>query len=608
VAGVAVPPANEYPPYPPDGEAPLGKTAMKQQRKGSVDSQAPNGRLAGIRSRSGGTSETSLAFAQRVCTLLDANRHAEGSYFAAPSEQLYRALPPDPLAASEGTARLNRAEQLDLLRQFWSKFYDLASLVDEQAFMASFERLWSPSAAKSDLERLPCGLADIILALSLQVLGGDHWRWSKACHGPNGLGREFAGFSLYRRSSFLTAGRIEDPSIETVQVHLLSAIYLQSAALWGKAYESIGIAVRQAYLLGLPLPQTTEVSKAERCIRKRLWYLTAAIDIEQHLKLGYALAIQLSDITESEAGRPPTCKCRECDYLLQLLTVRKLTLLAHYQQAPSGNQSQDDEGAGIEHQALHDKALLGWTEGLSERWSASSDDGEVRINRFGSPEIFWQHISLDLWLSWSKLSLTRPSVGSTPVRLESQTAPHARTAVQEAQKIVRTLNQVHMKTDLLREWYDAHFLLSEALFVLLGCEASGAMTTMGDDWPTMMNTAVAILDFIGTGFAQRVLMAVREMISRLAPSSLAPSGSLSDTDVSMMDFTTTSNAISLDIGMAKEAGGNYTEFGPDFDFATLLDFAPSAQPPLDMGLWNNALEPSWLQDEPMIGAPENPKR
>jgi hypothetical protein len=83
----------------------------------------------------------------------------------------------------------------------------------------------------------------------------------------------------------------ENPSIPTIQAHVLIAMYLLAASRRNAAFMCLGLAVRAAYAIGLHRQDVSALYPASECVtRERLWTATRTLDL----------------FTSSCLGRPPS--------------------------------------------------------------------------------------------------------------------------------------------------------------------------------------------------------------------------------------------------------------------------------------------------------------
>lgn len=116
---------------------------------------------------------------------------------------------------------------------------------------------------------------------------GEHGRIQKAtlnimfalgCQGSN---QEDSAEQYYRRSTdYYSADTIDSPSLEVVQLLVLTGVYLQSTKYASRCWNVVGSAVRYAQYLSLDVDHLDWVFKSqlEKEMRRRVWYNCVLLD------------------------------------------------------------------------------------------------------------------------------------------------------------------------------------------------------------------------------------------------------------------------------------------------------------------------------------------
>ncbi|KAH8811270.1 fungal-specific transcription factor domain-containing protein [Xylogone sp. PMI_703] len=168
---------------------------------------------------------------------------------------------------------------------FWQSYHSTIQIVDETAFREHYRSLWQTSSPS----RKPSALVDIILALCMQYGLAFATRTNDGMEPildvDNG-DASIAGRQYYLRSQMLLTSELESPSIMTLQCHIFSVVYLCNASFLNMAHSTLALAVRTGHILGLHLEPPDDMPRAERELRKRLWWTLFAIETKHCMKLG----------------------------------------------------------------------------------------------------------------------------------------------------------------------------------------------------------------------------------------------------------------------------------------------------------------------------------
>jgi hypothetical protein len=154
-----------------------------------------------------------------------------------------------------------------LMEYYWRTVFPLYPLVDPNDFQTRYDNLWKGTLPEHDESEFLC-LVNTVFALSTQidesVRPQDRSRVSKTY-----LKRAQALLNIWRPGS-----------LQTVQIFLILAHYLQTTNELHQCWMSIGNAVRTAQSLGLHLDRTPNriLSSSERELRRRVWYGCVLMD------------------------------------------------------------------------------------------------------------------------------------------------------------------------------------------------------------------------------------------------------------------------------------------------------------------------------------------
>ena len=191
---------------------------------------------------------------------------------------------------------LSRWQEEYFLNLFWHSYHCIYPILDETEFKTRHSALWlTPHES-----RKPSALVDIILALTMQygtaLLPPS---LTNATVNAEKKGKDAAsdGRFYYSRCQTLLADEFENPSITTLQCHILSAIYLSNVGSHNAAHTTLGLACRVAVILGLHQEPLEDLDENKRNFRRRLWWTLYALEIKASMEYGRPITITLSQIT-----------------------------------------------------------------------------------------------------------------------------------------------------------------------------------------------------------------------------------------------------------------------------------------------------------------------
>lgn len=155
-----------------------------------------------------------------------------------------------------------------IMFQFWTYVHPIFPVLHRPTMESVYGSLWTSDhggAARHSVEEpKSMGLLNIMLALGCQSSGEE----DKAGH-------------FYRKSmEYYSKDTIDIPSIETVQVLLLTGLYLQSTKYASRCWSIVGMALRTARYLRLDQvsPRSPLRSQLEEEMRRRVWHSCIIVD------------------------------------------------------------------------------------------------------------------------------------------------------------------------------------------------------------------------------------------------------------------------------------------------------------------------------------------
>ena len=249
-----------------------------------------------------GTS-SSFYFIRQMITYMEAcdesaNPDNYASCVYTPSESIYYGNTSRIYDSPESMVRgcdLSRSAEQDCLSSFWELSNFTAPILARDSFEAHYNALWNHSRTP----RSPSALVDIMLALCIQheaqIFINDSQNQRLGI--IKGVGPDAAGLWWYRRSQQLLSDDLEEPSIATFQCYLLSVIWLSNAGRHNTAHIVMASCIRIGIVLGLHLEPPKRHSIQQREYRKRLWWISYALEMKFAMELGRPLAINCKQVT-----------------------------------------------------------------------------------------------------------------------------------------------------------------------------------------------------------------------------------------------------------------------------------------------------------------------
>ncbi|TPX12372.1 uncharacterized protein E0L32_007019 [Thyridium curvatum] len=159
---------------------------------------------------------------------------------------------------------------------FWKYFHPILPVLHRPAFMRVYNRLWAPTnEVGSDLtsdkteEVTFFSTLNIVLAIGCQF--GDQ------VAGPRGA--DIADKLYQRLKRCFTDEMLDSPTLSTVQLLLLTGVYLQSTKYANRCWNAIGSAIRVAQSIGIHLERRSDsTNQVEREMERRVWHMCVFLD------------------------------------------------------------------------------------------------------------------------------------------------------------------------------------------------------------------------------------------------------------------------------------------------------------------------------------------
>lgn len=156
-----------------------------------------------------------------------------------------------------------------LMLRFWSYIHPIFPILHKPTYISIYGSLWIPEANVSPHGSCidsPVTQAILNIVFALGCKRGDQ--------------EDFADRFYQKSRQVYSADAVDLPSLETVQLLLLTGIYLQSTKYASRCWNVIGSAIRYAQYLGLHLEYHGQIRRShlELEMRRRVWHSCVMID------------------------------------------------------------------------------------------------------------------------------------------------------------------------------------------------------------------------------------------------------------------------------------------------------------------------------------------
>ncbi|KAF2445271.1 hypothetical protein P171DRAFT_485330 [Karstenula rhodostoma CBS 690.94] len=300
-----------------------------------------------------------------------------------------------------------------------------------------------------------------------------------------------AGRWYYRRCQALLSRDFGSPTISTVQCQLLSVIYLCCASFQNMAHSTLATAVRTANMLGLHMEPPSDMSKAERELRKRIWWSSYTIESKKCMKLGRPFSTSLSSVfcelpvdnheVASTAGSDFAPLDENVTWLTYNLQHTKMFLAARKTYTALFDRCleihQGKKGCVIYEVPVALKrcansfstgilTLQTWaqevpeilkTERQGDGVAFSTDLSPLAVEQFAPLWLQRQRLLLELLYHNLSMNLHRIFITypTTPQLADSSGQSHATSAAEHAVSLTNIMHQIMTQTDILAGWHEA---------------------------------------------------------------------------------------------------------------------------------------------------------
>ncbi|KAF4466927.1 fungal specific transcription factor domain-containing [Fusarium albosuccineum] len=427
---------------------------------------------------------------------------------------------------------MSRTQEEYFLNLFWESHHANLPIIQEDEFRKLYDSLWTSSRAY----RKPSALVDIVLAISMQYGCAFLLRSSpnseKHCHDDPSI----AGRWYYRRCQTLLASELESPSITTLQCHLFSITYLCCASFQNMAHSTLAVAIRTAQTLGLHLEPPAAMPRAERELRKRLWWVTYINESKTCIKLGRPISVQRWQITVTPISDDEEAASFWGSSLGSYDGVTWLTYVAQVQKiiaaslniydafcekseevlGQSGHPNPYKEPKDLETCAkllcTQVPALHAWADQvpqgtrLQRRDAGASFSVDRKTLLMDSSAPIWlqrHRICLELIYHTLQSNLHRPFINfAPPPGTYTPTAErHAVTCANHAAAYTHILHQTMQETDLMNGWQEFFIWQWNATVNMVGFVLACPINAATSNIRRAIDKAVEVFEVFGSDFA-----------------------------------------------------------------------------------------------------------
>ncbi|KAJ3486823.1 hypothetical protein NLG97_g6539 [Lecanicillium saksenae] len=380
--------------------------------------------------------------------------------------------------------KMPRLQEEQFIQLYWQLYHCTIPIIDDVDFMAHYSSLWD----NGNVQRRPCPLADIIVALSMQ----HSWSFLSVASGPSTFqDPSVAGRWHFRRCQNLLAVDLETPSIVTVQCKMLSFVYLCNASFANSAHLMLSQASRMAQILGLHIEPPENLPRKSRELHKRVWCCLYTMEARLSLKLGrpsaidsfYSTTTPPSEDAElgllSSAG-PSASGITWMTYAIQLRRLMEVVLeiqdslqerVDHIfeQRNIECSLYEDSEAVELYARMVAEQlpSMQGWVTQLpkalqlqrkDDGGSYSTDRSALNMDLEAPLWLQRQRVSLELIYHSQMITLYRPCIvfphSSSAIASSSLLKQNAAAALRHAITYSTHMHQAIMETDIMNGWQE----------------------------------------------------------------------------------------------------------------------------------------------------------
>ena len=377
-------------------------------------------------------------------------------------------------------------------------------ILNEVDFREHYDSLWTFQAPVSGRKASP--LVDIILALCMQYgmtfVPSNNSR-KEFMAGFDSGDSTIAGRNYYRRCQTLLSTRLETPTIMTLQCQIFSAIYLANASFVNLSHNTVALAIRTAYILGLHQESRNHPSRAQKGLHQRLWWVVYTMESTACMTLGrpwlthmsqVSCALPADDHELAMLSGPSFASIKDITWLSYHVHYVKLILAARAihvafgkkcaqvlsasgQENFHGNAQSVETLAGFLIQNL--QCLRHWAQSLPDELkterreggkSYTTDRSAIQVDLEAPQWLQRQRLLLELTYHNLMMNLYRPFI--TFAKRPSSSTPLANSnnysCLNHAIAITIIILQTLKSSDILNGWHEAYHLQWNATLTMVG--------------------------------------------------------------------------------------------------------------------------------------------
>lgn len=466
---------------------------------------------------------------------------AASMFFASPTSSRMDSPEESPLLteAPMASENLSRAQENYFLGLFWQTYHCTIPIVDELQFREHYESLWVDNSPGGQ-SRTPSPLIEIVLALCMQygiafVPRNNPHQFSKA--NVDSDDSSIAGRGFYHRCQVLLSYESENPSISTLQCHIFSAIYLRNASFLNLAHSTLAIAVRTACLLGLDQEPADTLPRAQKELRRRLWWMVNSLESKACMALGRPWQLPISQIPcglpadDRElallSGSNFASTSEEITWLsyhvqcVKLILATRAVHVAFYKKCAEVLTANDGKSFYSDPQSLEiiarflSQSLLcirTWVQNVPDALKTgrkgggepfSTDRSPLEIDPFAPLWLQRQRLLIELLYHHSVMTIYRPFICFSPA--PSSCTPladgNAISCLNHAMASTNIIHQVLTATDILNGWHEAYQFQWDATLSMLGFIFAYPVCPPTPSARKAINSAINVFDILGNNFA-----------------------------------------------------------------------------------------------------------
>ncbi|KAI6785465.1 putative transcriptional regulatory protein-like protein [Emericellopsis cladophorae] len=425
---------------------------------------------------------------------------------------------------------MSRMQEEYFLSLFWESYHCFAPVVDEADFRRHYASLWEPRRPYRKMSPL----VDIVLAVCLQF---GYSFMPKATTGSSSSDdATMAGRWYYRRCQSLLTADLESPTLNTVQCLIFSIAYLCCASFHNMAHLAETQAIRTAQIIGLHHDPAADMSRPEKELRRRVWWILWMMEAKTAAKLGRPVGMDRSEVStlmpsdDIEAASANGALLGSfgnvtwLSYNLQLTKLIDVSFSVHtalydrcgeaIASSPAGSLYKDPQAleSCAELLATRIPVITAWADAvpsslkMCRRYSGeafSVDRTPLNIDFTAPMWLQRQRICLELMYHTQILNLSRPFITfySNSTTYTPIAERHAAACVSHAIAHTLVMHQVVTETDLMGGWSEFFFWQWNAAITISGFILAYPIHPSTPNARLALEKGVAIFDIFGANFA-----------------------------------------------------------------------------------------------------------